>query len=437
MPTERSLPFPEGFLWGSAVSAHQTEGANDNSDWWEHESAPGTNANAASGIACDSLHRFAEDWKLAAGSGQNAVRFSIEWARIEPAPGEFSIEAFDHYREVIGTARDLGLTTSVTLHHFTNPRWFAARGGWSSSESAEAFSRYAPAAGDALGDLLQIVNTINEPSVVAIVGHLMGYFPPRITEVETTHTVTVNLLRAHAAARDQIRATSGATVGLPLSVSDFVPADGSAEARRARDYMHHWWVSVWVDALRTGRVSGLEVPEETIGGLAGGDDFVGIQYYSCFPVGAGAEGGANARLPASATQMRDVPVSAYRSDRRTQVGWTWYPEGLGNVIDEVSAAGLPIQVTENGIATADDAERIEFTTLHLEQLHAAIARGRDVRGYFHWSLLDNFEWNEGYRPTFGLVAVDRATMERVPKPSLAWYGAVARANAVRRSADVP
>jgi beta-glucosidase len=126
-----------------------------------------------------------------------------------------------------------------------------------------------------------------------------------------------------------------------------------------------------------------------------------------------------------------VPAAVRTSDRRTQLGWAWYPEGLGHLVDDVSRIGLPVYVTENGIATSDDVERIEFTAKHLEHVHAAIARGRDVRGYFHWSLLDNFEWNEGYRPTFGLVAVDRATMERVPKPSLSWYGAVARANALR------
>jgi len=428
MPQERLLRFPDGFLWGSAVSAHQTEGDNTNSDWWVHEHAEGTNAHEPSGPACDSYHRFADDWKLAASSGQNAVRFSIEWARIEPSPGEFSTEALDHYREVIGTAHDLGLTTFVTLHHFTNPIWFARRGGWDSDEAVEVFSRYARTAGSALGDLFQFVNTINEPSVVAIVGHLMGYFPPRTRDLATSHRVTTNLLRAHAAASDQIRAGSDANIGLALSIMDYAPADETQEAQRSRDYMHHWWAGVWVDALRTGRVTGLEVPDVDVPGLAGGSDFVGIQYYTCLVVGKGAEGVARGRLPDQGPP-RTMPPEA-RDGRRTQMGWTWHPEGLGAVIDEVAGIGLPIHITENGIATADDAERIEFLDLHLEQVHAAIARGRDVRGYFNWSLLDNFEWNEGYRPTFGLVAVDRTTMERTPKPSLAWYGDVARANAL-------
>jgi beta-glucosidase len=426
MPANRASRFPAGFLWGAATSAHQTEGGNSNSDWWEHERAPDTNAHEPSGSACDSYNRFGEDWSLAASSGLNAVRFSIEWARIEPSPGEFSTAALDHYRDVIGTARDRGLTTSVTLHHFTNPLWFAKRGGWTSDESVEVFARYARTASSALGDLLEIVNTINEPSVVAIVGHLMGFFPPRLRDLATSHRVSVNLLKAHAAAGDAVHAEADASVGLALSIMDAVPWDDTTEARRSRDYLHHWWGGMWVEALRTGRVTGLEVPDEEIVGLRGADDFVGIQYYTCLVVGKGAEGAATARLP-DQRPPREVPPEA-RDGRRTQMGWTWHPEGLGHVIDEVATSGLPIYITENGIATDDDDERIEFVRLHLEQVHAAIARGRDVRGYFYWSLLDNFEWNEGYRPTFGLIAVDRASMERTAKPSLAWYGSVARAN---------
>jgi beta-glucosidase len=428
MGSEGSLRFPPGFVWGSATSAHQIEGGNSNSDWWEHELAPDTNAHEPSGVACDSYHRFAEDWKLAASSGQNAVRFSIEWARIEPSPGEFSTEALDHYREVIGTARDLGLQTSVTFHHFTNPIWFSRRGGWSSEESPGVFARYAGEATAALGDLLQLVNTINEPSVLSVVGHVMGFFPPRKTDVKLAHQVAANLLRAHVGARDRIRTSCDAEVGIALSVQAFGTAEDTAAARRSRDYLHHWWVGAWVDALATGKLAGLEIADQTIDGLAGGDDFVGIQYYTGLVVGTGAEGTATGRVPG--WKGTDYPEQARSSERRTQMGWAWYPEGLGGLIDEVSETGLPIYVTENGIATEDDAERIEYATLHLEQVHAAIGRGRDVRGFFYWSLLDNFEWNEGYRPTFGLIAVDRRTMERTPKPSLTWYGIIARENAL-------
>ena len=429
MATERS--FPDGFLWGSAGAAHQTEGDNTNSDWWAHEHERKSNAAEPSLAACDSYNRFAEDWKLVADSGQNAVRLSIEWARIEPSPGEFSSNELDHYREVIGTARDLGLTTSVTLHHFTNPNWFARRGGWDSDEAVEVFGRYVRTAADALGDLFQIVSTINEPSVVAVVGHLMGFFPPRITDVAATHRVTVNLLRAHAAAADALRAKNNTVVGLPLSVLDFYPTEDSPDGWKARDFMHWSWVGVWLEALRTGQVRGLSVPDATIPGLGGHDDFVGIQYYSRFdvhPAALGAAGSAADLVPNPVGARPAIPAAG---ERRTQMGWLWHPEGLGVVIDEVAeTTGLPVQITENGIATEDDEERIEFVGLHLAQVHQAIARGRDVRGYFYWSTLDNFEWNDGYRPTFGLIAVDRETMQRTPKSSLSWYGGVARRNAL-------
>jgi beta-glucosidase len=357
---------------------------------------------------------------------------SIEWARIEPLPGEFSTKELDHYREVIGVARDLGLTTSVTLHHFSNPIWFAERGGWDSSEAPEVFGRYVATASDALGDLLQYVNTINEPSVLAVVGHVMGFFPPRVKDVVVAHRVTVNLLKAHAAANAAVRGASDAMIGLPLSVLDFFPTEDSPIGWKARDFMHWSWVGVWLEALRTGKVRGLSVPDETIPGLNGEDDFVGIQYYSRFDVHPAALDAAGPAADAVPNPIGSRPPLPGRDEeRRTQMGWLWHPAGLGSVIDEVAeATGLPIQITENGIATAEDDERIEFVTLHLEQVHAAIERGRDVRGYFYWSTLDNFEWNDGYRPTFGLVAVDRETMQRTPKPSLAWYGGVARANAL-------
>jgi beta-glucosidase len=322
------------------------------------------------------------------------------------------------------------LTTSVTLHHFTNPIWFARRGGWDSGEAVEVFARYARTAAQALGDLLQFVNTINEPSVVAVVGHLMGFFPPRVNDVQAAHRVTVNLLKAHAAAADAVRNASGAQVGLPLSVLDFMPTEDTPLGWRARDFMHWSWVGVWLEALRTGIARGLSVPDERIDGL-GGDDFVGIQYYSRFDVHPAALEAAGAAADAVPNPVGTRPAmpDSKAEERRTQMGWLWHPAGMGTVIDEVAeATGLPIQITENGIATADDDERIEFVTLHLAQVHDAIARGRDVRGYYYWSTLDNFEWNDGYRPTFGLVAVDRETMQRTPKPSLAWYGNVAKAN---------
>lgn len=412
------MTFPPGFLWGSASAAHQIEGDNHNTDWWEHEFIAEGPAKEPSGIACDSYHHFEEDFRLVAKSGQNAVRFSVEWARIEPSPGEFSNREFDHYREMIGSARDLGLETFVTLHHFTNPKWFADGGSWEKPESFEAFGRYAAKTTEALSDLLQTVNTINEPQVVASLGWVLGMFPPRKQDLSLGHLVTANLIKAHAVAVEAVRKHSDAKVGLPLSINEFVPADESEEAKQFRDFTHHALVGVYLGALREGRITGLMVPDEEVPEIEGTDDFVGIQYYTRIILDP---------------EVLSKPLREIRpreGERVTQMGWTWNPDGLGRVIDEVSEIGLPIYITENGIATDDEDERIEYVTLHLEQVADSISRGRDVRGYFYWSYIDNFEWNEGFRPKFGLIGVDRSTMERIPKKSLEWYGAIARRNAL-------
>lgn len=411
--------FPAGFLWGSASAAHQIEGNNTNSDWWKHEQAEGTPAKELSGLACNSYELFEDDFRLISGSGQNAVRFSIEWARIEPSPGEFSGAEIDHYREMIGTARDAGLTTFVTLHHFTNPVWFADKGGWDSEESTEVFGRYCLTVGKTLGDLLQYVCTINEPSVVASIGYLMGHFPPRKRDLDAFLRVTKNLIRAHGSAVEATRRTSDAKVGVALALTDIIPADGSPESESLREIIYHRSTGVYLDALSTGEIVGIGEPEP-VPGIGGTDDFVGIQYYSRLVAGRRRDGGSPLGL------VRDIK----EDDRVTQMGWPWHPVGMGRVIDDVKRIGLPIYITENGIATDDENERVEYVGLHLDEVHQTIERGADVRGYFYWSYLDNFEWNEGFRPKFGLIACDRETFERTPKPSLDWYGSVAKANGI-------
>jgi beta-glucosidase len=411
--------FPTGFLWGSNIGAHHSEGNNTNTDWWEDEQAR-RSISEPSGLATDSYHRFVDDWRLAAGSGQNAIRFSIEWSRIEPSPGEFSGEALDHYREVIGSAADLGLVPFVSLHHFTNPLWFARGGGWTWDESVELFERYAGRVGAALGDLMPVVNPINEPQSIVQGGYLLATDPPRIRDVGLAHRVTANLIKAHAAAGRAIRATTAARVGVCMAASDHVPAGNGADQRRIRDSFRHLMVGVYLEALASGRITGLLVPDEEVPGLAGTDDFLGVQYYSTFvvePVGPGSPG-----------PEASVAISPLPGPRMSQMGWFWHPDGLGRVLDEVAAAGLPLYATENGLPTEDDGERIEYIRLHLEQVHDAISRGLDIRGYFYWSIIDCYEWNRGFEPKFGLAAVDRTTMERIAKPSLAWYGHVARAN---------
>ena len=392
MADDRVLEFPEGFVWGAAGCAHQTEGGNSGTDWWEHELLDDSPAVEPSGQACDSWNRYAEDWRLAADAGLDAVRLSIEWARIEPRPGEVDHAAVDHYRSVIGTAQDLGLLTNVTLQHFTLPLWFTERGSWLGPDAVSDFARYVRVVTAHLGDLLQQVGTINEPQVLVNLGYVTGVFPPRRRDREAAAAVAERLMACHLAAVQELRSGTEAEVGALYALPAYV-GDGAEEQLAEVEQR-------WIEPL-------------AVAGDPG--DWVGLQYYT-----------KETRAPdGTATPVVD------EGDQVTQMGWAWYPDGLTQSLAQIAGCGLPIVVTENGIATADDAERIRFVTQHLVRLHAAVEAGRDVRGYHYWSLLDNFEWNEGYRPTFGLVAVDRTTFERHPKPSLAWLGEVARRNAVR------
>ena len=386
--------FPDGFLFGSSTAAHQVEGGNANNDWWAWEHAPGTPAVEPSGDAIDQYHRYADDFALLAGLGQNAHRLSLEWSRIEPEPGEFSRAALEHYRRVLGSLAEHGLTALVTLHHFTLPRWFAARGGWAARDAVERFERYCERAAAALGDLTPYACTINEPQIVARMGYLEGWFPPGIRNPGLWRKVTRAFIAAHEAAVRALRAGAGSPqAGICLQMPAFEPAradDPGCVALCAE--LQHEMIDVYLD------------------GLAG--DFVGVQYCTRERIDPAAPG-HDAKPPP------DAPV--------TLMGWELFPEGLHRAIVSAAASGLPVIVTENGIATADDEQRIAYLRDHLGQVKRALADGVDVRGYMCWSSFDNFEWNEGYRPTFGLVGIDREDgLRRVARPSAEWYGQLAR-----------
>jgi beta-glucosidase len=380
------LSFPEGFLWGAAGSAHQIEGNNVSSDLWELE-GKGRLAER-SGDACDSYHRWPEDLDIVRDVGLRAYRFSVEWARVEPVEGQVSKAQLAHYRRVIDGCLERGLTPVVTLHHFTSPRWFQRAGGWRAGEAVELFRRYVRAVLPIL-DGVPWVCTINEPNMVALIANMMkdgeaGATAPPDQEVADA------LAAAHRAAREELGA-AGLKSGWTIANQNYQPAGG---ARAERDA----WAWPREDQF-------LEV--------AKGDDFIGVQAYSRVLVGPGGA------LP--------VPEDA----RRTLMGWEFYPQALGDAVRYTAERlpGVPILVTENGVATSDDAERVEYTRGALTGLHAALAEGIDVRGYLHWALLDNYEWGS-YAPTFGLVSVDRETFARTVKPSARWLGEVSRANAL-------
>jgi beta-glucosidase len=388
--------FPDGFLWGAASAAHQIEGGNVNNDWWRFEHAPGTPCAVSSGDACDSWHRWPEDLDLLRSLGFNAYRFSIEWSRIEPEEDEWSAATLDHYRRQCAACWERGLVPLVTLHHFTTPTWLSSRGGWEAADAPERFARLCEHTVAHLGDLVGRACTINEPNIVALMGYLAGVFPPAVRDAERRRAVNEALCRAHRLAVDALRAGRGDfPVGLTLSMTDYQALDGGA-ARR--DRMRRSMEDVFLEATT-------------------GDDFLGVQCYTRMRVG-----------PDGAMPGEDgVPL--------TQMGYEYWPRALESVIRRAwdMTGGVPVVVTESGIGTATDSERIAFVTEALAGVRACLDDGIDVGGYVYWSLLDNFEWVLGYAPTFGLVAVDRETFERRPKPSASWLGGVARANAV----DVP
>ncbi|MFE3452565.1 glycoside hydrolase family 1 protein [Nonomuraea sp. NPDC059194] len=379
--------FPKGFLWGAAGSAHQTEGNNVASDIWALEHRPGSPMSERSGDACDSYHRWREDLDIVRSLGLTSCRFGIEWARVEPVEGHISHAALAHYRRVIEGCLERGLTPVVTLHHFSSPLWFQQEGGWLADAAVARFRRYVRAVLPIL-DGVRWVCTINEPNLVAMMagltkddrqtGGVAGALPP--PDQATADALTA----AHRAAREEL---TGFLSGWTIANQNFEALDGAHDERDA-------WAWPREDRF-------IEAAKD--------DDFVGVQAYTRVLVGR--EGA----LP--------VPEAA----RRTLTGWEFYPAALGNAVRYTAARapGVPILVTENGIATADDAARVEYTRGALAGLHAAMAEGADVRGYLHWSLLDNYEWGS-YTPTFGLVSVDRVTFARTVKPSARWLGEIAR-----------
>ncbi|AJT42015.1 glycoside hydrolase family 1 protein [Psychromicrobium lacuslunae] len=393
------LSFPDGFLWGAATAAHQIEGNNVNSDWWVKEHTPGTSIVEPSGDAADSYHRYREDMKLLADAGLNSYRFSIEWSRIEPERGCVSRAEIDHYRRMVEAAHEFGLNPVVTLMHFTVPRWMHDAGFWRNPEAPELFARYTELALPVVSEGVDYVCTINEPNIAAMIAggedasNLVAYGLPN----PDLHVADA-LLESHHRSREVLSSVSGLKTGWTVATQAFhstgePSVDGGPSAdEKLREYGYprdDWYLE-----------------------QSAGDDFVGVQAYTRTFIGP----------------QGPLPVSA--EVETTLTGWEFFPPALEIGVRSAweLSGGVPVMVTENGIATADDSRRIAYTEDALQGLHAAIADGIDVRGYLHWSALDNYEWASGYRPTFGLIGFDRETFERRPKPSLAWLGSVAQRN---------
>ena len=403
--------FPEGFLWGTASAAHQVEGDNRNCDWWEFEQQPGRIANGGtSAIANDHYHRYREDFALLRELNQNAHRLSIEWSRIEPAPGEFDARQIRHYRDVLGDLREQGIEPMVTLHHFTSPTWFASKGGWSAPDAAHGFLPFVHRVVDQLGDLVGLWCTINEPTIYAANGWVFGEFPPgRKGDVIGLYRVTSNMRKAHELAYGAIkRRWPDAKVGLSHHKLLFLPA---SDKRRDR-----WAAQTSQMALDRWPVA----PGQLRRIVEATSDFVGIAHYW------GQMCAFDPKRP------REQFIRRFNVPGRpvTDMGLSADPTWMRTVLNELRELGKPVYITENGLATGDDEWRARYITETLANVLLAIGDGVDVRGYFHWTNTDNFEWARGYSTRFGLIEVDRKSLERTIKPSGKLYGRIAAANAL-------
>ena len=387
------------FLWGTAISAYQSEGNNIASDMWLNEHVQGTLFREPSGDACDSYSRYGEDIRIAASLGLNCYRFGIEWARIEPEPGAFSIAELDHYKRMLEACHAHGLKPMVTFLHFSTPRWFAARGGMEADGAPDLFARFAARAARHFGPLLGSATTFNEinaPRLIPVLAPGYDKARPLIDRMLAASAKACGSERfsswvftpaeriepatrlAHAKAYAAIKSEVSCPVGISVSMQDLQPAPGGGEKVQA---LHSILYDQWLKS---------DVPS----------DFIGVQSYTRILIGP----------------MGSLPPPA--GAPMTDAGYEYYPPALGNTVRYAAkVSGKPVIITESGIATSDDNRRIAFIDATLAEVAHCLADGVDLRGYLHWSLLDNFEWTRGYSQQFGLVAVDRKSFARSPKPS--------------------
>jgi len=389
------VEFPESFLWGAATSAHQVEGGNTNSDWWRAEQS-GT-VRFASGDACEHYTRYEADFDLAVELGHSAHRLSVEWARIEPEPGKFDAERIAHYVAVLSALKARGLKSFVTLHHFTNPGWLADRGGWLAPAVAKMFEEYVRAVVPALAPYVDVWLTINEPTTVPLQGYVHGEWPPHhrgayLSALRVIDAQAAAHRRAYQAIHELV---PDAQVGYTTALVNWRPRNPRSLYQRT--------LAKLIVGVANHRFSDK---------VNGATDLIGVQYYFTLPVGwaVGRPG-----------DLQDAV--------KTDLGWDIVPDGLCDVtLDAWKRYGKPIYITENGLADADDSRRAAFIRDHLVQLRRAMQKGADVRGYLHWSLLDNFEWAFGFEPRFGLVEVNYATQERNPRASALTYRDIIKAS---------
>jgi len=403
--------FPDNFFWGSAMSSHQVEGGNIN-DWsqwekqnaerlaqkaqnywqaWQKEKFPEMldPANYISGRSCDHYHLYERDFDIAKSLGQNAHRFSLEWSRIESQEGKFNNQEMEHYKKVVLTLRSRGLEPFVTINHWTLPLWFAEKGGWQNRQSVKYFSRFVEYIVRAIGSQVNFWITLNEPWIFVSHSYLKGVWPPQKKNFFLYLKVFENQARAHKEAYRVIK---------KINPSCLV---GVAE----NNIYFEGWAQCFANRL---------VNHRFLNKVKNQLDFIGLNYYF--------------RNKISIFKVSKIAAAKAAGKEVSDMGWEIYPAGIYQVLKKLKKYKKPIYITENGIADKDDLKRAKFIKDHLIWIHQAISEGVPVGGYFYWSLLDNFEWDKGFWPRFGLVEVNYKTLERKIRPSAWQYAKICKNN---------
>jgi beta-glucosidase len=419
---EATMYFPPDFLWGTATSSHQVEGNNTNNDWWRWEEGEGHILDGSkSGRACDWWENAEADFDRAEEMGANAHRLSIEWSRVEPEPGLFDQEALDRYKEMLQGLHDRGMEPMVTLHHFSNPLWLVEKGDFSTDLVVDYFRRYTAKVAAELGDLIPKWVTINEPMVYVLLRSIRDAFPaPKEKGWSASFQAIRNMLRSHAAAYHTIKESyPEALVGV---AKHFRPIKPRLKGNRLDSWwakrVSHFFNASWMDSMATGRLR-WPIGRGSIKELAGTFDFVGINYYSQ----------AHVRFPPRMNRLYEEQGPTGQA----MVGdslFGHHPADLFDIIKENLRHDKPLYITECGIPDASDELRPAFIMTHLREVWRAISFNFPVMGFYHWSLIDNFEWERGWTQRFGLIELDPQSQERRWRPSGRLYGEICRSNSI-------
>ncbi len=427
-PSQKPLPiFPADFVWGVSTSAHQVEGENFNNQWHAWECNGRIKSKDRVGLACDWWKNAEQDFDLAQSLGVNALRLSVEWSRIEPSPGQWNEAALARYRDLLKSLLDRGITPFITLHHFTNPLWFESKGAFLAPESVGAFDRFTRRVVETLGEFCRHWTTFNEPNVYSFLGYFLGEFPPgkKGNFLKAAH-VTANLCRAHAAAYRTIHSLQSETeVGWAQHFVAFKPTrPGSAFDRWICGFIDRRFNNSFAETIQTGIApfplgkfgQRLDEVKDTC-------DYVGINYYSRLRAGLAP------RSPKTLFFQLTVRAHKPQGDRGVELPYgEAYPKGLRRAVERFAAFKKPIYILENGVPDRNDRIRPWLLQSVIEQMRALLEEGHDLRGYFHWTLTDNFEWNEGWHLRFGLIELDPETQARKPRPSAQLYSELIRRN---------